>query len=159
MTIRKLLFEKIFHATHKSMKLGTLFPVTDLPACYDEDGYDPLAIQSLGRHHIVIGKSGFTFWENIGERHSSWESWSVPDVDELMLRYYRKKIYGEFATYPLILATQVYGKQLMDYVLEGRINEWNENKDSVRNAIVEFLNNHLSSITHIALKKLLAWLG
>lgn len=157
MSIRSFLFEQILHAAHRSMKLGPMFPVSRLPRCYDIEHYDQNAIKGLGRRHIVVGPSQFIFWADEGERLTSWESWTVSDVDTFILRFYRRNLYDEFAPYPLILTAAIYG-QLTDPNWIGRSREWNDKKYHVRDSLVGLLDKHLDSVSHVALKRLLSWL-
>ena len=138
------------------MKLGSSFPATDLPKCYHADEYNPEATRSQNRAHIVVEPGQFTFWSDEGERTSHWTSWSTTTLDEFVKRFHHSKIYGDFATYPLIVTQIRYGLHI-DFALKGRLAEFEEKRIRVRDMIAGLLARHLKSFSHRAIGLLLAF--
>lgn len=156
MRLRCLLFQFAFRQAHESMRLGSSFPATDLPTCYHSDVYDPEATRAQNRSHIVVGRGQYAFWFDDGERVSHWTSWTATSLDEFIKRFHHSKIYGEHALYPLII-TQILNGPYVEFMIRGEANVFEEKRRKVKDAIVQLLEHYLSSFTHRAITKMLAF--
>lgn len=152
--MRLFLFKLAFKSAHKSMRLGKAFPTSNLPECYSIESYKSQEVKALNRNHIVVGKNEFILWHQEGDRQTYWESTATNDIDEFIRLFHKDKIYGQFATYSLILTQMLHG-QYMEFAKNGKVDEFEKKKQDVQNKISFFLNSYLSSFKHKLLKQLI----
>lgn len=144
--MRNFFFKLAFERAHKSMKLGSTFHVPNLQ-CYASEQYSFEQAREKKCSHAVIGKMEYTYWFQPGDRDTSWSSWSTHNVDDFIRKFHHENIYGERATYPLII-TQIIHGHYMDYAMKGKQNIFEEKRKIIRDFIEKLLERHLNSFSH-----------
>ena len=165
MGIRCFLFHIAMQRAHLAMKLGSLFPVTRLPLCYDATAQDVESAKAKNRYFVTVGRNEYTLWSQEVDHSPAWSSWSTNTATEFIRKYQHRYLHhtitfpdgikGPPPLYPQIVTAELfmpYGTAL----LEGRKEEFEEKVAQFHNAMTTLFENHLKSPVHRFLCGLLA---
>ena len=136
---------------YKSITIGFKIPTENFPACYHPSEYDHKSVMAKNHNHIIVGHGQYTYWFDDGEKVARWTSWTVTDIDKFILKYYHRKIHGQFAAYPLVFTQLLYGSQFA-HMQKGKLIEYESKLEKVRNLVIYRLDNigirDLKSFSH-----------
>ena len=128
------------------MRLGKLFPVPIIK-CYEAHMYAPEMAQSNGVEYVVLDKRKLVYAHDVGERHHAWEIKEFKDINDFIRHYYKGRLHGEFATYPIMLSGDYN-----NHLIKGKKDEWVEKSEKIRALLINRLENQLKSYRHLLLK-------
>lgn len=146
MDIRSKLFQLCISAAHKSMRLGKFFPPPKI-RCYKARFYDHEIVKESSAEHVVLDRGHLVYVHDVGEKWRSWERQKFNNIDDFIRYYYKGRLHGEFATYPIFFSGDYYSA-----AIEGKQAQWVANREKIRTLLIDRLENHLSGYWHLLLK-------
>ena len=128
------------------MQLGEFFPPPNI-SCYEARFYDPEIVKESSDRHVVLDRRRLVYVHDVGEKCQSWERKEFNGIDDFIRYFYKGRLHGEFATYPIFFSGDYYSA-----AVEGKQAQWVANRERIRTLLIDRLENHFSSQWHLLLR-------
>lgn len=156
MSPRCFLFDLAMKRAHLAMVLGSLFPVSRLPLCYDATSHEVESAKAKKRAFVTIGRNEYTLWSQEVDHSPYWSTWSTNTATEFIRKYQHRYLYDTITfqdggtlgpLYPRVITEVLYGPYVT-VVLEGRKHEYQQKFHQTHEAISTLFKHHLEGPTH-----------